>query len=153
MGQMHPHLPCLHFTDNKNEPDMMDENSDQLWMTWNLFEILNQIFSKFYSPSVHLAADEVSLKHKGRVIFWQYIYPRNTNVSESKFTNYVMRLDTRGTTAYSGRDRQQTVQHLTITHTTVSKLTRKIQGYGHKLYMDNYFSCSDLLDDLATKQI
>jgi len=62
-------LCCLHFTDNKNEPDMMDENSDQLWEMRNLFEILNEKFSKFYSPSEHLAVDEVIVKYKGWVIF------------------------------------------------------------------------------------
>jgi len=52
-----------------------------------------------------------------------------------------------------GRDRQHTAQHLTATHATVSDLTKKIQGRGHKLYMDNYFSSPDLFSDLATKQI
>jgi len=56
-------------------------------------------------------------------------------------------------TVYLGRDRQRTAQHLTATHATVSELTKKIQGRGHKLYMDNYFSSPDLFDDLAMKQI
>ena len=56
-------------------------------------------------------------------------------------------------TAYLGRDRQQTAQHLTTTRATVSELTRKIQGRGHKLYMDNYFSSPELFKDLAMKQI
>jgi len=30
----------------------------------NLFEILNEKFSKFYSPSEHLAIDEVIVKFK-----------------------------------------------------------------------------------------
>jgi len=50
-------LRFLHFTDNKNEPDMRDENSDRLWKMRNLFQILNEKFSKFYSPSEHLAVD------------------------------------------------------------------------------------------------
>ena len=54
-------------------------------------------------------------------------------------------------TVYFGRDRQRTAQHLTATHATVSKLTKKVQGRGHKLYTDNY-SSSDLFDDLATKK-
>ena len=66
-------LRFLHFTDNKNEPDMMGENSDRLWKIRNLFEILNQKFSKFYSPSEHLAVDEVIVLYKVRVIFRQYI--------------------------------------------------------------------------------
>jgi len=56
-------------------------------------------------------------------------------------------------TDYLGRDRQHTAQHLTATHATVSQLTEKIQGRGHKLYMDYYFSSLDLFDDLITKQI
>jgi hypothetical protein len=33
------------------------------------------------------------------------------------------------------------------------QLTNKVQGRGHKLYMDNYFTFPVLFDDLATKQI
>ena len=70
-------LRFLHFTDNKNEPDMADENSDRLWKMRHLFDILNEKFSKFYSSSEHLAVDEVIAKYKGRVIF-DSIYPRKT---------------------------------------------------------------------------
>ena len=66
-------LRFLCFTDNKNEPDMTDENSDRLWKMRHLFDILNEKFSKLYSPSEHLAVDEVIVKYKGRVIFRQYI--------------------------------------------------------------------------------
>ena len=41
-------------------------------------------------------------------------------------------------TVYLG-DRQRTAQHVTSTHATVTELTRKIEGRGHKLYMDNFF--------------
>jgi len=30
-------------------------------------------------------------------------------------------------------------QHVTATHATVTDLTRKIEGCGHKLYMDSFF--------------
>ena len=66
------HILCFpHFTDNKNEPDMMDKNSDRLWKMQNLVEILNKIFSKFYSPSEYLAIDKVIILFKRRVIFQQ----------------------------------------------------------------------------------
>ena len=81
------------FTDNNNEPDMMDENSDGLWKMRNLFEVLAKIFSKFYSPSEHLDVDEVIVFLKGRVIFRQYV-TRNTNVLASVLTTHVTRLDT-----------------------------------------------------------
>jgi len=72
---------------------MKDENSDRLWKIRNLFDILNDKFSKFYNPSEHLAVEEVIVKFKGS--FSDSTYPRNTNVSGSKFTNCVTRLDTR----------------------------------------------------------
>ena len=64
------HILCfLHFKDNRNEPDMRDENSDRLWKVRYMFDILNQKFLKFYNPSEHLAVDEVIVKYKGGVIF------------------------------------------------------------------------------------
>jgi len=87
-------LRFLHFTDNKNEPDMTDENSDRLWRVRRRFEILNKAFSKFYSSSEHLAVDEVIILFKRRV-FSDNAYTRNTKVLVSKFTNYVTRLDAR----------------------------------------------------------
>jgi hypothetical protein len=64
-------LRLLHFTDNNNEPEVTDENSDRLRKMRNLSEI-QKTFSKFYSPSEHLAIDEVIVLFKGRVIFRQY---------------------------------------------------------------------------------
>ena len=52
---------------------------------------------------------------------------------------------------YLGKDRQRTAQHVTVTHATVTELTRKIKGCGHKLYMDNFFFSPELFDDLAKK--
>jgi len=42
---------------------------------------------------------------------------------------------------------------VTATHATVTELTREIEGRGHKLHMDNFFSSPELFDDLASKQI
>jgi len=53
---------------------------------------------------------------------------------------------------YLGKDRQSVTQHLTATHATVTNLTRGVEGFGHKLYMDNFFSSLDLFDDLAQKK-
>ena len=49
---------------------------------------------------------------------------------------------------YLGKDRQR-AEHLTATHTIVTNLTRGVEGFGHKLYMDSLFSSPDLYDDLA----
>jgi len=54
---------------------------------------------------------------------------------------------------YHGKDRQRAAQHLTATHNTVANLTRGVEGFGHKPYMDNFFSSPELYDDLAQKKI
>jgi len=45
---------------------------------------------------------------------------------------------------YLGKDRQRAAQHLTATHATVTNLKRGVEGFGHKLYMDNFISSPDL---------
>jgi len=53
---------------------------------------------------------------------------------------------------YLGKDRQRAPQYRTATHATVTNLTRRVEGVGHKLYMDNFFSSPDLYDDLIQKK-
>ncbi len=110
---------------------------DRLWTIRDLFEILNATFSKFYDPSKNLAIDEVIVSFKGRVIFRQYIPKKR-----KRFGIKIFKLcDSTGCTydmkVYLGKDRQRMAQHLTATHATVTILTRKVEGRGHKLYMDN----------------
>ena len=143
-------LRFLHFTDNNRNG--VDRTDDRLWKIRDFFEIIRTNFSKFYNPSEHLAIDEVSVKFKGRVVFKQYI-PKNANVSASKCSNYVTLQDKHDTNIYLGKDRQRVAQHLTATHATVNNLTKGVEGLGHKLYMDNFFSSPDLSDDLAQKKI
>jgi len=42
----------------------MEENYNRLWKIWDVLQILNRTFSKFYNPSENLAIDEV-VQRKG----------------------------------------------------------------------------------------
>jgi len=71
------------------------------------------------------------------VIFKQYIPNKRKRFGIKIFklcdsTGYMYDMK-EGQTAHS------TAQHVTATHATVTELTRKIEGRGHKLYMDNFF--------------
>jgi hypothetical protein len=86
-----------------------------------------------------MAIDEVIVSVKGRVIFKQFIPKKR-----KRFGIKVFKLcDSTGYTydmkVYLGKDRLRTAQHVTATHATVTELTRKIEGRGHKLYMDITF--------------
>jgi len=117
----------------------VDITDDRLWKIRDLFEIIRTNFTKFYNPSEYLAVDEVIVKFKGRIVFKQYI-PKN----RKRFGIKMFKLcDSTGYTydmnVYLSKDRQREVQHLTATHNTVANLTRGVEGFGHKLYMDNFF--------------
>lgn len=53
---------------------------------------------------------------------------------------------------YLGKDRQRITRRLTAPHATMTDMTRRIEGFGHKLYTDNNLSSPDLFDDLAQKK-
>ena len=94
-----------------------------------------------------MAVDEVTVKFKGRIVFKQYIPKKRKRFSIKMFklcdsTGYTYDMN-----VYLGKDKGWR------THNTVANLTKGVEGFGHKLYMDNFFSSPDLYDDLAQKKI
>ena len=57
-------LLFLDFMDNRNEVDRTEENYNTLWKIWDVLQILNRTFSKFYNPSENLATDD-DVQRKG----------------------------------------------------------------------------------------
>jgi hypothetical protein len=56
-----------------NEPDKTGKIYYILWKMRMIFDNLNDSYSKYYSPTGHLAVDEITVLYRGRVIFKQYI--------------------------------------------------------------------------------
>ena len=105
----------------------------------DFFEIIRTNFSKFYNTSKHLAVDKVIAKLKGRIVFKHYIPKKRISFCIKMFklcdpTGYTYDMN-----VYLGKDRQRVAQHLTATHNIVANVTRGVEGFGHKLYMDNFF--------------
>jgi hypothetical protein len=140
-------LRFLHFADNSQRPDDEGEEYDQLWKIRTVFEKLNEAYAK------HLAVDEVIVKFQGRVMFRQY-NPKKRKLfgikiyklcDESRYT-CDMRM-------YLGRDSHSATDDMTATHATGRHLTSTVEGLGHKLFMDNFFSSLRLFDDLDRRKI
>ena len=54
---------------------------------------------------------------------------------------------------YLGRDSHSATDNMTATHATVRHFTSKVEGLGHKIFMDNFFSSPRLYDDLDRRKI
>jgi hypothetical protein len=134
-------LRFLHFADNSERPDQ-DEEYDQLWKLTTVFDTLSDNY----------AVDKVIVKFRGTVIFRQYIPKKR-----KRFGIKIYELcDEAGYTSamrvYLGKDSHCATDNMT-THTTVRHLTRRVEGLGHKLMMDNFISSPTLFDDLDRHKI
>jgi hypothetical protein len=129
----------LHFLDNMNQPIKTDKNYDRPWKIRSPFDMLNDTNAKFYSRSENLAVDEVML-FKGSVIFKQHI-PKIKIYKLCDVTGYTYDMS-----VYLRKDWQYAIQAMTVTHTKVKSLTISVEGIGHKLYMNNFFSYADVFD-------
>jgi len=54
---------------------------------------------------------------------------------------------------YLGRNSHSTTDDITATHKSVRHLTCRVEGLGHKIFMDNFFSSRRLSDDLDRRKI
>jgi hypothetical protein len=96
---------------------------------------------KFYNPSEHLehlALDEIIVLLKGRVVFIQYISKKNMAFRINIFKLCDCNGYTNGMKVYLEKDRQRVTLDVTATHVTVKEMTRRVEGRGQKLYMDNF---------------
>jgi len=54
---------------------------------------------------------------------------------------------------YLGKQRQHATAQITATHGTVLQVIRRVEGLGHKIFMDNNFTLPALFDDLFQRKI
>jgi hypothetical protein len=145
-------LRFLHFADNSRRPDPGKEY-DRLWKIRTVFNTLNQAYPKFYNPSEHLAVDEVIVKFQGGVIFRQYIPKKRKHFGIKIYKLCDKSGYTYDIKVYLGRDSHSATDDMTATNATVRHLTCRVEGLGHKLFMNNFFSLPRLSDDLLRRKI
>jgi hypothetical protein len=113
----------------------------KIWLTMENRDHIWHNECKFYRPLEHLATDEVTVKFKGTIIFRQYI-SKKRNVLASKFTNCVMKQGIHVTRECTCVKIHALPLTTWLQHTTVGHWTSKVEGLGHKIFMDNFFFIS-----------
>jgi len=152
-GRFYRILRFLNFSDNKNEPDKTDENYDQLWKMRAIFDKFNNSYAKYYSPTNHLAVDDIIVLFKGTVFFKQYIPKQHKQLGIKLYKVCDSKGYTYNVTVYLGKNRKHVTPSMTATHATVTGLAARSGHVGHKLYMGNFFSYPASFDDLHTKTL
>jgi hypothetical protein len=117
-----------------------------------LFNQLSEACAKFYIQSEHLDVDEIML-FKGRVIFKQYLHKKHKHLGVNIYKLCDMTRSTYYMRIYLGKNKQNATQMMTAAYATVRSLTRRAKWVNHELYMDSFFSCPYIFDDLHTSGI
>jgi hypothetical protein len=137
-----------------NQPDKTDKNYDRFWEIRSVFDILHDTYVKFYNSYEYVAVDRVTELFKGRVIFKPYIPKKHKRFSIKiyKLCNKTgwLHLQYEHT---CGKGWQNSTQTMKVIHVKVQSLTTRVDGVGHKRYMENFFSPPELFDDLRIKAI
>ena len=142
----------LHFKNNDNPPNH-DNPDDRLWKIHKIFNTLNNKFCELYNPTEQLSVDKVIMLCKGRVVFRQYIPKKH-----KRFGIKIYKLcDSLGYTydmsVYLGKQKQHATVQITATHGMVLQLIWRVEGLGHKIFMDSYFTSPALFDALFQRKI
>jgi hypothetical protein len=146
-------LRFLHFENNEDPPNRDDPHYDRLWKIRKVFDTLNNKFCEMYNPTEHLAVDEVIMLYKGRVIFQQYIPKKHKRFGIKIYKLCNSLWYTYDMSVYLGKERQHATAQITATHETVLQVIQRVEGLGHKVFMDNYFTSPALFDDLFQRKI
>jgi len=141
-------LRFLHFENNDYPPNHDNPDYNGLWKIRKIFDTLNNKFCQLYSPTKHLAVDEVIVLCKGRVVFRQYI-PKKHKRSGIKIYKLCDSLGyTYDMSVYLGKQWQHATAYITATHGMVPQVIQRVEGLGHKIFMDSYSTSPVLFDDL-----
>jgi hypothetical protein len=116
------------------------------WKIREIFDAVNVMYSKFYKTFGNCKGFFTSQRESCILD----IFPKE----KQKFWNYNLQtVALYDMEVYLGKDRIRATADMTAIHATVKQLSRKVKECGHKFYMDNNYSSSDLYSDLTEEKI
>ena len=131
----------LHFSDNREVDD-----SDRLHKVRPVLDLLLSNFREMYLPAQNISVDEGMLHWRGRLRFRVYNPAKPIKYG---IKSYILCDSTNG---YCYAMKPYCGIHSTL-QDTVGFLTDGLQGFGYRLYMDNFYNSESLCRLLLSLQI
>ena len=97
--------------------------------------------------------DEVIVLYKRRVDFRQYISKKHKRFGIKIYKLCNSLGYTYDISMYLGKQRQHATAQITAMHRTVLQVIQRVEGMGHKIFVENYFTSPTLFDDLFQRKI
>lgn len=144
-------LSNLHTNDNALQPRKGEPNFDKLYKLQPFLTKLQENFSKCFKLSKNVAIDESMIRYKGRSTLKQYM-PKKPIKRGYKVW---MLADESGYCGkfqiYTGKRGDNAEKNLGAR--VVKDLCKGLEGKGHNVYFDNYFTSVPLLSELQRDEI
>lgn len=144
-------LSNIHLNDNDLMPGRLDPDYDKLYKIQPFLTKIAENFEKCLNPNEVMAVDESMIKFKGRSSLKQYL-PKKPIKRGFKVwvladkTGYAWKFE-----IYTGK--KGTTVEKQLGERVVSTLSENIQGKNHRIYFDNYFTGTNLLQNLRKNGI
>nr|XP_003706754.1 PREDICTED: piggyBac transposable element-derived protein 4-like [Megachile rotundata] len=136
----------LHFSNN----DVEDHNNDRLWKLRSIIDYFNDKFKTIYTSEEDLSLDESLMKYTGRMAHKQHNPSKRARfgvkfykLCESQ-SGYCIQFK-----IYTGQDINKNADTSASESVTMFMCTT-ISGYGHTLFLDNWYSSPSLFAKLQS---
>ena len=126
-----------------------EEGYNILYKVHPLIDHLAAVFPKYYQPSRNISIDEMMISTRCRISFLQFIPKKPTRfgikvwVCAEASSGYVLDFQ-----VYTSASDEKTGKRVSLGHKVVMKLMEPLQGKGHCLFIDNFYTSPSLLLDL-----
>ena len=140
----------LHLVDSSQQRKKGEEGYDPLFKVRLLIDHLSAVFPCYYQPRRQLAADEMMIGTRCKILFLQYLPKKIVKFGIKVFVNseskagYVLTFQ-----IYTGKVTFAAPE--SVGHRVVLDLLGPYLGKGHWLFIDNYYTSPELLLDLLAK--
>lgn len=136
----------LHLVDNTTLQPRGSPGHDRLGKVRPIIDHLSEKFAKLYNPHREVAVDEAMIKFQGRSSIKQYMPMKPIKrgikvwVLADSCTGYFSKFE-----IYSGKGSSP---EKNLGSRVVKTLTEPLKGKFHHVYIDNFFTSEELIDDL-----